>query len=63
MDRDALASTQASKRQLKVAIQELMSMEHTRSYIKKLIPVVGDNLFTNKRRPILTIIEVIPSQT
>jgi len=33
-------------------------MEHTRSGIKKLIPVVGDSLLTNKRRPILTVTEV-----
>jgi uncharacterized protein YcgI (DUF1989 family) len=32
-------------------------MEHTRSGIKKLIPVVGESLLTNKRRPILTIVE------
>jgi len=38
-------------------LQELMSMEHTRSGIKKLIPVVGDSLLTNKRRPILTVTE------
>lgn len=32
-------------------------MEHTRSGIKRLIPVVGDSMLTNKRRPILTITE------
>ena len=34
-----------------------MSLEHTRSGIKKLIPVVGESMLTNKRRPILTIME------
>ncbi|KAK9806272.1 hypothetical protein WJX72_007984 [[Myrmecia] bisecta] len=38
-------------------LKELMSMEHTRSAIRRLIPKVGDTLVTNKRRPILTIIE------
>ena len=32
-------------------------MEHTRSGIKRLIPRVGDSLLTNKRRPILTVLE------
>ena len=32
-------------------------MEHTRSGIKRLIPRVGDSLLTNKRRPILTVVE------
>jgi hypothetical protein len=41
-------------------MQELMSMEHTRSGIKRLIPIVGDSLLTNKRRPILTVTEVEP---
>ncbi|CAK0784976.1 hypothetical protein CVIRNUC_008181 [Coccomyxa viridis] len=38
-------------------LTEVMSMEHTRSGIKRLIPRVGDSLLTNKRRPILTVVE------
>jgi len=34
-----------------------MSLEHTRALILRLIPRVGDGLLTNKRRPILTIME------
>jgi len=36
---------------------EFMSMEHSRSCLEKLIPHVGDSLYTNRRRPILTIVE------
>lgn len=36
---------------------EFTSMEHTRSCLEKLIPAVGDNLFTNRRRPILAVVE------
>jgi uncharacterized protein len=36
---------------------EFMSMEHSRARLLKLIPTVGDSLVTNRRRPILTIIE------
>jgi uncharacterized protein len=36
---------------------EFMSMEHTRATILKLIPRVGDTLRTNRRRPILTVLE------
>jgi len=36
-------------------VREFMSMEHTRSRLEKLIPEVGDSLYTNRRRPILTI--------
>ena len=36
---------------------EFMSMEHTRATILKLIPQVGDTLRTNRRRPILTVVE------
>ena len=36
---------------------EYTSMEHTRSCLEKLIPAVGDSLFTNRRQPILTVIE------
>jgi hypothetical protein len=38
-------------------MREFMSMEHTRAHITRLIPKIGDALFTNKRRPILTVIE------
>jgi uncharacterized protein YcgI (DUF1989 family) len=38
-------------------LAEFMSMEHTRSGIRKLIPAVGDALLTNHRRPILTLVE------
>ena len=36
---------------------ECMSMEHSRPWFGKIIPAVGDTLLTNKRRPILTVIE------
>jgi uncharacterized protein YcgI (DUF1989 family) len=36
---------------------EFMSMEHSRSGIRRLIPRVGDMLLTNHRRPILTLTE------
>ncbi len=32
-------------------------MEHTRAGILRLIPRPGDKLLTNKRRPILTVME------
>jgi hypothetical protein len=38
-------------------IREFMSMEHTRIYISRIIPNVGDPLVTNRRRPILTLAE------
>ncbi|KAK9808143.1 hypothetical protein WJX73_001813 [Symbiochloris irregularis] len=38
-------------------LKEVMSMEHTRSCVLKNIPVPGDTLVTNKRLPILTLIE------
>ncbi len=38
-------------------LSEFMSMEHSRAAILKIIPVVGDVLLTNKRRPILTFVE------
>jgi len=37
--------------------KEFLSTEHTRSCLQKLIPEVGDNLYSNRRRPILKIIE------
>ena len=33
-------------------IREFMSMEHTRIYIARIIPKLGDPLVTNRRRPI-----------
>jgi len=38
-------------------LAECMSMEHTRASIGRIIPAVGDTLITNKRRPILTVVE------
>jgi len=38
-------------------ISEFMSMEHTRSWLRRMIPLVGDSLVTNHRRPILTVLE------
>jgi uncharacterized protein YcgI (DUF1989 family) len=38
-------------------LKEFMSMEHTRATLVKLMPAAGDHLYTNRRRPILTISE------
>ena len=38
-------------------VYEFMSMEHTRAGLEKIIPDPGDPLLTNKRRPILTLVE------
>jgi uncharacterized protein len=38
-------------------LTEFMSMEHSRAHILKVIPVVGDTMLTNRRRPILTLLE------
>jgi len=38
-------------------LNEFMSMEHTRASLLRVIPRAGDRLFTNKRRPILTLVE------
>jgi uncharacterized protein YcgI (DUF1989 family) len=38
-------------------IAEFMSMEHCRAAMLKLVPQVGDTLVTNRRRPILTVVE------
>jgi uncharacterized protein len=38
-------------------LREFMSMEHTRIFIGRIIPRVGDPLVTNHRRPILTLTE------
>lgn len=37
--------------------REFMSMEHSRVAIGRIIPAVGDALVTNRRRPILTVVE------
>jgi uncharacterized protein YcgI (DUF1989 family) len=37
--------------------REFMSMEHSRVAIGRIIPGIGDALVTNKRRPILTVVE------
>jgi uncharacterized protein len=36
---------------------EFMSMEHSRLHMGRIDPQVGDALFSNRRRPILTLIE------
>ena len=38
-------------------LREFMSMEHTRATLVKIMPAVGDCLFTTRRRPILKIVE------
>ena len=38
-------------------LHECMSMEHTRPHIGRIIPKVGDCMYTNTRRPILTFVE------
>src|SRR5262245_28517595 len=38
-------------------LREFMSMEHSRVAIGPIIPVLGDGLVTNRRRPILTLVE------
>jgi uncharacterized protein len=40
-------------------MREFMSMEHTRIFISRIIPKIGDPLVTNHRRPILTLAEDI----
>lgn len=37
--------------------REFMSMEHSRAHLLRVIPKVGDALLTNRRRPILTLVE------
>jgi hypothetical protein len=38
-------------------IAEFMSMEHSRVALGHIIPAIGDNFVTNRRRPILTLVE------
>jgi uncharacterized protein len=37
--------------------REFMSMEHTRVEIQRVAPRPGDQLFTNRRRPVFTLVE------
>jgi uncharacterized protein YcgI (DUF1989 family) len=39
------------------SLDEFMSMEHTRATLVKLVPALGDHLYTSRRRPILTLVE------
>ncbi len=36
---------------------EFMSMEHSRTSLGRIMPTVGQAMFTNRRRPILTLVE------
>ena len=36
---------------------EFMSMEHTRTTLGRIMPLVGQSMVTNHRRPILTLVE------
>jgi uncharacterized protein YcgI (DUF1989 family) len=38
-------------------LTEFMSMEHSRVAMGRIIPGIGDALVTNRRRPILTLVE------
>ncbi len=38
-------------------MSEFMSMSHSRSCLERLAPKVGDALYTNRRRPILSLVE------
>src|SRR5947209_9311804 len=38
-------------------LHEFMSMEHSRVAIGRIIPAIGDGLVTNRRLPILTLVE------
>ena len=38
-------------------LTEFMSMEHTRATLTQMMPVLGEPLYTNRRRPILTLEE------
>jgi uncharacterized protein len=40
-----------------VDLRELMSMEHSRVAIGRILPQIGDVFVTNRRRPILTLVE------
>ncbi len=38
-------------------LTEFMSMEHSRTFLSRIMARVGDNMVTNHRRPILTLVE------
>ena len=38
-------------------LREFMSMAHTRATLVKIMPATGDHMYTNRRRPIVTIKE------
>jgi len=38
-------------------LTERMSMEHTRAHLDKILPTIGESFVTNRRDPILTILE------
>jgi len=39
------------------APDEHLSMEHTRTSLSKLLPGVGDHLYSSRRRPMLTLVQ------
>ena len=38
-------------------LTEFMSMEHSRTWLERVMPRVGQSMVTNRRRPILTVVE------
>ena len=38
-------------------LTEFMSMEHSRTSLGRIIPAVGQSMVTNRRRPVLTLVE------
>ena len=38
-------------------LTEFMSMEHSRTFLSRIMARVGDSMVTNHRRPILTLVE------
>jgi uncharacterized protein len=38
-------------------LREYLSMEHTRTSLGKLVPAIGDRLYSSDRRPLLTLVE------
>ena len=38
-------------------LEEFMSMEHSRTFLSRIMARVGDSMATNRRRPILTMVE------
>ncbi len=39
------------------SLREFLSMEHVRPWLNRMTPRIGDPLVTNRRRPILTLLE------